>query len=315
MTGEIDQEQTLREGLESAMETADTLDPKTEGAPEVIETPPVPAELPPLEAPAMWGKQYKETFAQIAQTPEQRAVAERWLEQWKETQGYITKRDQEYAEYRKRFDPISEIIRPYEGYWAQQGMSPDAGIRQVLSYAEALARDPASTIPQLAQMYGVDLASLVAEQPYIPPEVQTLQQRLQQVEAYNQQMQQQQQQQYYSRLNEEIRAFQTAADEQGNPLHPHFDRVFDHMVKLSRGGMAQNIQQAYELAIKLDTDLQAEIAAENAKKEAAARAAEVNKAVGASKTVKSKSVTETVSEKSIRDTLAERLAEAGYTDH
>lgn len=191
-------------------------------------------------------------------------------------------------------------------------MTPDAGIRQVLSYAEALARDPASTIPQLAQMYGVDLASLVAEQPYIPPEVQTLQQRLQQVEGSYQQMLQQQQQQQQARLNEEIRAFQSATDEQGNPLHPHFDRVFESMVKLAKGGLVQNIQQAYEYAISLDKDLQAEIAQEQARKEAAARAAEVNKAVGASKTVKSKSVTETAPVKSISDSLAEKLAEAGF---
>lgn len=260
----------------------------------------------------MWGKQYKEVFSQIAQTPEQRAAAEAWLNQWKETQGYITKRDQEYADYRKRLDPIYDVVKPYEQYWHQQGMDTVSGVRQLMSYAEALAKDPASMIPQLAQMYGVDLQSLVAEQPYIDPQVQALQSQLQQMQQAEQMRAQQIQQQQFHRLTEEIRAFESAADEQGNPKAPHFARVFDSMVKLANGGMAQDIQSAYDLAVRLDADLQAEIAAEKAKQDAAARAAEAKKAVDASRTVKSKSTTDAAPVKSIRDTLADKLAEAGY---
>lgn len=259
----------------------------------------------------MWGKPYKETFSQIAGNPEQRAIAEKWLEQWKETQGYITKRDQEFADYRKRLDPIHEVVKPYEGYWHQQGMDTVSGVRQLVSYAEALARDPASMIPQLAQMYGVDLQSLVAEQPYIDPQVQALQTQIQQMQQAQYQQQTQAQQAQYSRLTEEIRAFETAADEQGNPKAPHFTRVFDSMVRLANGGLAQNIQDAYNKAVALDADLQAEIAAEQAKKEAATRAAEANKALGASRTVKSKGSEGAPPVRSARDEFAAQLAAAG----
>ena len=115
----------------------------------------------------MWGKPYQDTFTALA--AEKREAAEAWVNQWKESQGYITKRDQEFADYRKTRDPIYDRIAPYEQYWAQQGMSAEAGVSQLLSYAQALATDPQAMIPKLAQMYGVDLHSLVAEQPYVDP--------------------------------------------------------------------------------------------------------------------------------------------------
>ena len=212
MAGENELETSLRDDLDAALETE-----VPEGGQAAAPQNPIPAELPPLEAPAMWGKPYKETFAQIAGNPEQRAVAEKWLEQWKETQGYVTRKDQEFADYRKRLDPVQAVYAPYEQYWGQQGMSTEMGLRQVLSYAEQLARDPGGTIMQLAGMYNVDLQQLVAEQPYIPQEMVALQQQIQQLQQANMMQQQQQQQAFHARLGEEIRAFQTAADEQGNP--------------------------------------------------------------------------------------------------
>lgn len=255
----------------------------------------------------MWKQPYKETFSQLAQSPEQRAIAERWLEQYKETQGYITKRDQEFADYRKRFDPLHEVIGPYEQHWQMQGMDTISGVRQVFSYAEALARNPQEMIPKLAEMYGVDLASLVAEQPYVPDEMRALQQQVQQMQQAAYQQQHFAQQQQYHRLTEEIRAFETATDEQGNLKAPHFQRVFETMKALANGGAAKSIQEAYEKAVLLDTDLQAEIAADKAKRDAAARAAEAAKAQAASRKVVSKSTTETTPTKSIRDALAEGL--------
>lgn len=314
---EPNSETSLRDELESGLDTVtNDAPPEVEAkeAPQEAapEAPPIPAELPPLEPPAMWGKQYKELFSQIAQTPEQRAYAEAWLNQWKETQGYITKRDQEFADYRKRLDPIYERIAPYEQYWAMQGMTAEQGVTQLLSYAEALARDPAGMIPQLAQMYGVDLQQLVQEQPYVDPEVAALKQQLAELQQAHYQREQYQQQEQHNRLIEEVRAFETAVDEQGNPKHPHFNRVFDRMIGLARGGLAQSLQDAYEMAVSLDPELQAEITQQKAQAQAATQTAEAKRAVEASRTVRSKSVAESSPpERSLRDELAAQLEQAG----
>lgn len=79
---------------------------------------------------------------------------------------------------------------------------------------------------------------------------------------------QQQQQAQYNRLIEEVRSFETAVDENGTPKHPHFNRVFDRMVRLVRAEEAKSIQDAYEMAVTLDKELQAEMAEEARKQEA-----------------------------------------------
>lgn len=294
-------EPSLRDELSTGFEApTETVDAPPEAA---IDAPP-PMQLPPLEAPSVWGQPYKEVFSQLAQTPEQRAVAEKWLEQWKETQGYITKRDQEYADYRKRLDPIYQHIAPYEQAWQMQGLSAEQGVSRLMAYARALEENPASMIPQLAQMYGIDLQQLVQEQPYQDPEVVALRQQLAEVQQAQQSWTQQQQHQQHARLIEEVRAFATATDEQGGPKHPHFDRVYDRMLGLARGGLAQNLADAYQMAVSLDAELQAEIAQAKAKQEAATRAAEAKRAQEASRTVRSAPGAEgTPPERSLRDEL------------
>lgn len=260
----------------------------------------------------MWGKPYKDTFTQLAQTPEQRANAEAWLNQWKESQGYITKKEQEHADLRKRFDPLHEILAPYEQGWRQQGMDTVAGVRQLVSYAEALARNPAEMIPQLARMYGVDLQALVAEQPYIDPHLQQIQQQFQRIEQSQLQQQQWAQQQQTSALADQVKAFEQATDDTGALKAPHFSRVFDRMLGIARGGLAKTIQDAYDMAVATDKDLQAEIAVQREQKVAVEKAAQAKRAIDAGKTVRSKATADDPPAKSLRDELAEGLTAAGY---
>lgn len=332
MTG-IAPEASLRDELSAGFDATPDAPPPVAGDPAALEgappplagtetlppgtpAPPVPpaAELPPLEAPSMWKQPYRDAFGKFATNPEYRELLTKWQEQWKETEGFVTQRNQEYAGFRREAEPLLEVIKPYSQYWAQQGLSPAQGVTQVLSYAEALANDPASVIPQLAEMYGVDLRQLVAEQPYVDPEVAALKQQLAAIQNERQTWAQQQQQQQHTRIAEEIQAFQSATDEQGNPKAPHFDRVFDRMLGLARGGLAQNIQDAYDMAVRMDADLQAEITQKRAVDEAAARAAEAKKAVEASKTVQGKSTTGgPPPAMSLRDELAQGLAALGHS--
>lgn len=199
-------------------------------------------------------------------------------------------------------------MRPYEQVWAQQGMTADQGLRSVMSAYQSLNADPQGTLLRLAQHYGVDLQSALAEQPYIPPEVQGLQQQLQQFQSQFQQQQQYMQQQMYARLNEEIQAFQSAADEQGNPKAPYFDRVFDTMIQLANAGLARNIQEAYDKAVNLNPEIQAEIAEQRKQAEAVTRAADAQRALEAGKTVKSKGSEGRAPARSAHDDYAAALA-------
>lgn len=241
-----------------------------------------------MEAPAVWKQQYRDKFGKYATNQEYRDLLTTWQDQWKDNQGYITRKEQEFADHRRRFEPIGEVISPYEQVWASQGLSPDQGLRSVMAAYQQLNQDPQGTLIRLAQHYGVDLESAYAEQPYVPPEVQGLQQQLQQVQSQFQQQQQAFEQQQYARLNQEIQAFQTAVDEHGNPKAPHFESVFNSMVQLARAGLATSIQEAYDKAVALNPELRAQIATQQQQAQAVTRAAEANRALEASKTVKSK---------------------------
>lgn len=76
------------------------------------------------------------------------------------------------------------------------------------------------------------------------------------------------------------------------------------MVGLARGGLVNSIQDAYEMAVSLDKELQQELAEEARKQDALAKAAEAKKAMDASRTVKSKATTQGAPpSKSLRDDL------------
>lgn len=274
----------------NAAPAADAPPAAASDAPPAVDGQPAPLlETTPWEAPPMWGQKYRDTAGRFASNPEYRELLDTWRDHWKENQGYTTKREQELADVRRRYDPIGEIIAPYEQYWAQQGLRPEQGVGQIFSYAKALAEDPTSTLLQLADMYGVDLQSAFAEQPYVDPTVKALQAEIAELKQAQQSFGTTQQQAQQQRLMQEVQSFAEGKDEQGNPRAPHFDRVFDRMIGLARGGLVQNIQDAYDMAVTLDKDLQAEIQTKAAQSEAAQKAALAKKALGASQTVQGKS--------------------------
>lgn len=316
MNGEPESVPSLRDDLASAFDAASTTDtlPDSGGAdtiPDAAAAP--PTTLPALEAPAMWGPKYKEVFSKLAGTPEQREYAEAWLNHYKEQQGYTTKKEQEAAELRKQFDPIREVLSPYEGHWQRQGMDTRQGLSQLLGWGQALASNPQQTLMELAKLYQVNLAEAVQAQPYVDPAYQKLEQQYAQLQQQLQQVQQYPQQQQQAQMLQQLKAFETAQDEQGNPKHPHYSRVFDRMAGLARGGLAKTIEEAYEMAVSLDPELQAELSQKREAEAAAARAAEAKKAADASRKVQSKSGGAPVlPDRGLRDDIAAAASQMGF---
>lgn len=311
-------ETSLRDDLASAFDANDLPDTLPDTAPDVTPDAGLAPEaelapLPALEAPAMWNAKFKESFGTLAGNPDQRAIAEAWLNQYKESQGYTTKKEQEFADLRKQFDPIRETLQPYEQYWQRQGMDTRQGLSQILGWGQALTSNPKETILELAKLYQVDLAEATAAQPYVDPAYQNLERQFQQVQQQLQQVQQYPQQQQRTQMLEQLKAFETATDEQGNPKNPHFTRVYDRMLGLARGGLVKDINDAYAKAVGMDDELQAELSQAKEQERAVARAAEAKKAAEASRTVKSKSGgTPAEPERGLRDDIAAQAAAMGF---
>ena len=281
------------------------IDNEQEGVQEAVQA------APAWEAPG-WSKRWKEPSQKALNAlyshPEARAHLDALLPELEETYSYTGRRDQEFAQYRKMFDPIGNAIGPYVQQFQMNGMTPEAGITQTLAFADALARNPDNTFPTLAQMYkpqnagqviqalaqawGADLGQVTQEQPYIDPAVQQmlggLTQRFSTIEQALFHQHQQGQQAQQAAVLQEIQAFETATDESGAQKHPHFRTVFEDMVQLVQLGRARSVGDAYTMAVRLNPELSASIGEKQALDSAARQTAAAKQAQGASRNVSGK---------------------------
>lgn len=312
-TGES-QQATLGGGVADAVNAART-EIESGAAPEIKGgdgKPALPAAPEKPWDPPGWSKNWKEPsrkalealYGNEANRPHWEAISK----ELDGAYGYIGRRDQEYSQYRNQMDPIWNTVGPLEQVYGLQGMTLQQGLSQLIQAGQFLAsqpdnafpwfaqayrpNDPGKVIQALAKQWGTDVAQLSQDAPYVDPQVSAmlgpLQREVQELRQFQHQARMQQQQQQQAALLGQIEQFENAKDESGNALYPHFERVYDRMVGLLNGRLAQGLQDAYEQAISLDRDLVAEIAQKKAQEDAAARAAAAEKAIEASKTVAGK---------------------------
>lgn len=265
-TGELDQQ-----GDELENEGLEELGGEQEQGQEIAEA--------PAWEPPRWSKAWKEpSRAAMMALRSLEGGAAHWDALQKEldqTYSYQGRRDQEYAGYRKRVDPIYNMIAKYEPTYRMQGMSLEQGVGQLFQVAEYLAkdpdaglqyiaqtnhpRDPAKTIRALAQAWGVDPNTAFEEAPYVDPAISgvlnPLQQQMRQIQEQLNQSQNAQKQAQYNAVVEELRSFESATDESGNPLHPHVRTVWEDMVRLIQTGRCKDLESAYDYACRLNDEL------------------------------------------------------------
>lgn len=232
--------------------------------------------LPELDAPHFWEPGAREAWKALHGWAEGRPHLEAVHKQWGKTQSMFTQLQQQNSEYRRQFEPLGQMLAPYAQKWAREGLDTVGGLRAMLSWRDAIEQDPGGTILELARHFGVDLQQAVEGQPYVDPTTQALQsqvealtQQLQQFQTSAQQSQQQQQAEYFF---SQLRAFETAADAQGNLLHPFLDQnVLHNMSHFHATGQARDPEEAYQLAVQLSPAYR-EAAAKQAEQKAIAEA-------------------------------------------
>lgn len=249
--------------------------------PAVAEAPPapVPSQEQGVQPPASWSK---EALAHFANLPPdvQRYISDRE----RERDADYTRKTQEIADIRRFSDEVRPIIERHQPLIAHSGASPAEAVNQLFGMYEFSQRDPAGYLKWAAQSLGVDLAQLTqAPDEYIDPGVAQLRNQLQplaqQVQSVTQYIEQDRQQRENERINAEITAFASERGQDGNPTHPHFEKVRGEMGRLIGAGISANMQDAYERAVWADPAIREELTrpreepkAESARKLAAASA-------------------------------------------
>lgn len=243
-TAEIEEE-PLEAGSESDEEVEAAVEEEAEVTAESEEPEEVeePEGLQPLEH---WSEDVKEAFSRV--DPE---AQQAWIDQHKTFQrGYneLVEKSKGFEQEISGFSEVNNILKEFEPMWRAQGMNVAQGVGQLTQWAYALAANPTEVLPQLAEMYGVQLGELVKEAPYVAPEDRARDQRMNQLEQQIQQQSQAEVQRQQQQLIGQIEAFRDEVDADGNQLHEHFDDVIDQITGMYQRGFEGNLSEAYEQA-------------------------------------------------------------------
>ena len=214
-------------------------------------------ELEPMAAPNHWPKDFAAKFEAL-EAPAQHM----FMERYKDLEGDYTRKTQEIAKYKKRNEAFDEIMEPFKGDFERAGMDEVGAVRQLLAAHDYLRKDPQNAIAWLANQYGVDMAAIgndpAAEDEFADPQVKQLQQQVAQLTGFIQNQQTQQQSQVQQSTQSLIDQFAAETDANGNPKHPHFDRVRGVMGSLISSENAKDLATAYEMAVYADPELRQE---------------------------------------------------------
>jgi len=220
---------------------ADETPPETEGASASDETEPE-ASSADLAPPEHWSAEDKESFLAMDES------GRRWALR---LEANAHKGIQAKSEELKRLrGPIDEFKHLF------QGVDEAEGIRRLLNAQAVLQRNPVEGLRWLMQNLGVDEKQFIPSQkqpedddPFVDPAVKALKQEVQKLRADAENRQRNAQTAQYNAMVAEIQAFQNAADEQGNPLHPHAQQVMPTMAGLLQAGRATDLEDAYQKAV------------------------------------------------------------------
>jgi hypothetical protein len=237
------------------------------------------AEITTKPRPSSWKKDYEEHWGQLDPT----------------LQDYIQQREADYAKgvstYKNQWDmaaPIVEAIKPFEKILQDYNIAPQQWISNLgNAHAQLVYGSPEqklNTFAQLANEYGVNLGQLTGQAGY-DPQFSQLAQELAQIKNQWSSFQSSQERMEQTQLQNEISSF---ADDK-----PYFEEVRETMAGLLQSGMANDLQSAYDKAIRLNDDVFQKVNAGQAQKFEAAQREKV--AAAKAKVLSPKSTTPTAS--------------------
>jgi hypothetical protein len=296
------------EARKTATEAAPTETTETpESADQTAEKASEPAK-PAIEPPHSWSAEAKAQWASVPPAA-QAYIAER------EAQAHqaITRAGQQI----KAYEPIARVLNSYRETFEKNGLAPDDGIGRLLEVERNLATDPASTIVQIAQAYGVDLTTLTngqsasastTEQGQPDPQVATLKAELAQLKTelgkVGSYLTAQQRAQIQGEQHELARQIAEFAKDK-----PHFDAVRRHMGALMQADESLSLDTAYEQATWALPNIRQSILADQQKANEEKRTEEARKKAADAKKAAAVNVKSSTSSgntpKSMDDTLRE----------
>ena len=186
---------------------------------------------------------------------------------------------------------LERVIAPRRQAFAATGLSPASAIEQTLKLSDAAATNPVGFVKWFMQQRGItpqhlgiapaaaatdpneDLANQDPVVQRMTSQIQALEQQVQQLGGHVTARTQAEEQQLQQQANMEVQTFGASADEKGQPLHPYYNEVKQHMLSFISSGLADDppgrpsLQRAYDMACRAHPEVNSKISAVNAARE------------------------------------------------
>lgn len=159
---------------------------------------------------------------------------------------------EQYKSHAQEAQTWQRAVEPYMQTIRSLGVDAPTAVAKLFQADHTLRYAPpaekARFLGQLAQEYGVDLGQVI-NAPQVDPNVQYLQQQTMQLQQQLQQFRQQQEQAEMSGYQTEIQKFMS------DPANVHFNEVREDMARLLSTGNAESLQDAYDKAVWMRSDI------------------------------------------------------------
>lgn len=219
----------LRQQIEDAWTSAEnpqSAEPQNVATSEDNQTAPAePVEV--ITAPNSYTKEAKDWFSTLPH----------------ENQKYLADREKQFEQglsrARNQYSWVEKIYNDRKDALTGNGyQNAQAYINDLVLIADALEKDPASTIEALKQNYGLNGSQDNALQRQLSELTSKLNEQQKYLDA-----------QRAESTAREYQEFVNAKDDKGNLKHPYFEDVKGEMMNLFKAGMAKNFEDAYDQAI------------------------------------------------------------------
>ena len=173
----------------------------------------------PLSPPDTWSADAKERFNKVP-----REAQEILLEREKSITGDYTRKTQELAEQRKRYQAIDDAWKPYADKFSSRGATPDGLLREYAQLIEALESNPQGTIQFLAQRFG---SNQQAQRTQLPadPALRQLHQQVNDLASWQKQQAELEERRRLESYDMDVRDFLDEKDASGELKRPYFKEV------------------------------------------------------------------------------------------
>ena len=215
-----------------------------------------------VEPPEHWSAEERERFKAISDPEARRMV----LDVRQSIERGYNRKFEDLAEERRQLSEWDKVFAPMDNDLKLAGVSRTQAAQRLLAAQQMLQQNPQQGLQWLAQQYGVDLNNMnPASNEDVDPQYAGLQQKIGSIESTVNGFLTQQQQAKVQAVQQQIEQFRSASDENGNPLHPHFEKVQQHMAALAERMPDADLESLYDQAVYANPETRTAILSEREK--------------------------------------------------